>query len=147
MLIWRSKCYDSWGADNSVILLETPARPDLAAHRRATTTDFPRLVRELVDILGRKLTACIGRVKDVRAVDRWMEGGEPYMDAEARLRFAFRVAKTLLEHDNQRVVQAWFTGLNPELDDRVPIRLMREEDLEKVGPQILGAARAFVAGG
>jgi hypothetical protein len=45
------------------------------------------------------------------------------------------------------VVQAWFTGLNPELGDRVPVRLMREEDVATVGPQILGAARAFLAGG
>jgi hypothetical protein len=44
-------------------------------------------------------------------------------------------------------VQAWFTGLNPELNDRVPIRLLREGDLDKIGPQLLGAARAFVAGG
>jgi hypothetical protein len=44
------------------------------------------------------------------------------------------------------LVQAWFTGLNPELRDRVPVRLLREEDLETVGPEILGAARAFLAG-
>jgi len=44
-------------------------------------------------------------------------------------------------------VQAWLTGLNPELDDRVPLRLLREGDLEKVGPELLGAVRAFVAGG
>jgi hypothetical protein len=43
--------------------------------------------------------------------------------------------------------QAWFTGLNPELNDRVPIRLLREEDVETVGPEILGAVRAFLAGG
>lgn len=43
---------------------------------------------ELVAIFGKKLTAYIGRVKDVRAEDRWMEGGEPYMDAEGRLTHA-----------------------------------------------------------
>jgi hypothetical protein len=31
--------------------------------------------------------------------------------------------------------------------DRVPIRLLREGDLDKIGPKLLGAARAFVAGG
>ncbi len=127
-------------------MLETPARPDLKAHREATTTVFPDVVRRLVDILGKKLTAYIGGVKDVRAVDRWIEGGDPYKDADVRLRFAFQVAKTLREHDEMRVVQAWFTGLNPELDDRVPIRLIREEDLKTVGPDILRAARTFVAG-
>jgi len=60
---------------------------------------------------------------------------------------AFRVVRTLENHDHPSVVQAWLIGLNPELNDRVPIRLLREGDLEKVGPEILGAVRAFVAGG
>jgi len=42
-------------------------------------------------------------------------------------------------------VQAWLTGINPELGDRAPIRLIRG-DLEAVGPEIIGAARAFAAG-
>ena len=128
-------------------MLETPARPELKAHREATTTAFSDLIRQLVNILGKKLTAYIGGVKDVRAVDRWGYGADPYKDADVRLRFAFQVAKTLREHDDKRVVQAWFTGLNPELDDRVPIRLIREENLDTVGPEILRAARSFVAGG
>lgn len=125
----------------------TRARPDLEAHRQATLIDFPTLVLELSDILGKKLTAYIGGVRDVRAVDRWIDGTEPYKDAEKRLRLAFRVAKTLRDHDHPHVVQAWFTGLNPELNDRVPVRLLREGNLEKIGPEILSAARSFVAGG
>jgi hypothetical protein len=42
---------------------------------------------------------------------------------------------------------SWFAGLNSELGDRVPVRLLREEDVETVGPETLGAARAFLAGG
>jgi hypothetical protein len=121
--------------------------PDLAAHREATATAFPKLVGELTDIVGKKLTAYIAGVKDVRALDRWIEGAEPYKNAEQRLRFAFRVVRTLRNHDGPSVVQAWLIGLNPELNDRVPIRLLRNGDLEKVGPEILSAVRAFVAGG
>src|ERR1019366_8032735 len=73
----------------------SPARPDLAAHREATTAPFPKLVRELVALIGKKLTAYIAGVKDVRAIDRWMDEGAPYKSAEERLRFAFRVVKTL----------------------------------------------------
>ncbi len=51
------------------------------------------------------------------------------------------------DHEGPRVVQAWLTGLNPELKDRVPVRLLRDENIETVGPEILGAARAFLAGG
>jgi hypothetical protein len=109
--------------------------------------EFPRLVSGLVESIGKKLTAYVANVKDTRAVDRWMEGSEPYRDVEPRLRFAYQVVRTLAEHDSPRVVQAWLTGVNPELEDRVPIRLLREGDLDKVAPEILGAARAFIAGG
>ena len=33
--------------------VSTPARPDLLAHREATTLDFPKLITELTTILGR----------------------------------------------------------------------------------------------
>jgi hypothetical protein len=101
----------------------------------------------LVAVIGKKLTAYIAGVKDVRAIDRWMDEAVPYKSAEDRLRFAFRVVKTIENQEDRSVVQSWLTGLNPELNDRVPIRLLREGDLEIVGPEILGAVRAFVAGG
>jgi hypothetical protein len=125
----------------------SPPRPDLAAHREATTASFAKIVQQLVAVIGKKLTAYIAGVKDVRALDRWMDGTARCNSAEARLRFAFRVVKTLESRDHGSVVQAWLTGLNPELNDRVPIRLIREGDLEMVGPEIFGALRAFVAEG
>jgi hypothetical protein len=122
-------------------------RPDLTAHRESLRLPAHEIVNRLVAILGRKLTAYIGKVKDVRAVDRWIAGGEIYGDAEQRLRFAFQVARTLSEQDTPAVVQAWMTGVNPELGDRVPLRLMRDGDLNTVGAEVLRAARAFLAGG
>ena len=109
---------------------------------------FSEIVGELAGILGKKLTAYIGGVKDTRVVERWMHGGvDPYRDADSRIRLAYQIGKTLSEHESPRVVQAWFTGLNPELQDRTPIRLLREEDIQKVGPELLNAMRAFLAGG
>ncbi len=122
-------------------------RPDLFAHREALRLSAATVVEKLVEIVGRKLTAYIGGVKDVRAVNRWIAGGEIYGEAEARLRFAFQVVRTLSEHDSPAVVQAWLTGVNPELGDRVPLRLLRENDIDAVAPAILSAARAFLAGG
>ena len=119
-------------------------RPDLFAHREALRLPATAVVEKLVEIVG--LTAYIGGVKDARAVDRWIAGGEIYGDAEARLRFAFQVVRTLSEHDSPAVVQAWLTGVNPELGDRVPLRLLRESDIDAVAPAILSAARAFLAG-
>jgi hypothetical protein len=52
----------------------------------------------------------------------------------------------LNEHDSPRVVQAWLTGVNPELGDRVPLRLLKEGNLDEIAPKVLAAARAFIAG-
>ena len=133
---------------NCILLnIELGADPN-GANRRAVQASFSEIVAELAEILGKKLTAYIGGVKDTRVIERWMQGGvEPYRDADQRVRLAYQIAKTLSEHDSPRVVQAWFTGLNPEMQDRTPIRLLREEDVEKVGPELLNAMRAFLAGG
>ena len=129
--------------------MDTPLipRPDLFAHREALRLPASKVVEKLVEIVGRKLTAYIGGVKDARAVDRWIAGGDIYGGAESRLRFAFQVALALSEQDTPTVVQAWLTGVNPELGDRVPLRLMRENDVDAVAPAILCAARAFLVGG
>ena len=119
-------------------------KPDRSAHREALRLPASKIVERLVEIVGRKLTAYIGGVKDVRAVDRWIGGGGIYGDAESRLRFAFQVARTLSEYDSPAVVQAWLTGVNPELGDRVPLRLMRENEIDEVAPAILNAVRAFL---
>ena len=129
--------------------MDTPMlpRPDLSAHREALRLPASKVVEKLVEIVGGKVTAYIGGVKDARAVDRWIAGGAIYGDAESRLRFAFQVARAIGEHDSPAVVQAWLTGVNPELGDRVPLRLMRENEIDAVAPAILSAARAFLAGG
>jgi len=62
-------------------------RPDLFAHREALRLPASKVVEKLVEIVGRKLTAYVGGVKDARAVDRWIAGGEIYGNAESRLRF------------------------------------------------------------
>ena len=129
--------------------MDTPLllMPDLFAHREALRLPASKVVEKLVEIVGRKLTAHIGGVRDARAVDRWIAGRGIYGDAESRLRFAFQVARALTEHDSSAVVQAWLMGVNPELGDRIPLRLMRENEIDAVAPAILSAARAFLAGG
>jgi hypothetical protein len=45
----------------------------------------------------------------------------------------------LAEKEDSSAIQSWLIGLNPELGDRVPLRLMRENDLETVAPEIIGS--------
>jgi hypothetical protein len=54
---------------------------------------MPEIVEQLVGLIGRKLTACVGGVRDVRAVDRWMRGSELYDDAAWRLRCFFETRR------------------------------------------------------
>jgi hypothetical protein len=122
-------------------------RPGLQAHRESLSLSFAELVSRLADAIGRKLIAYVAGVKDTRAVERWVAGSQPYGEVESRLRLTFQVVRTLLEHDSREVVQAWLMGVNPELGDRVPLRLLREGDLAVVAPEVLAAARAFIAGG
>jgi len=122
-------------------------RPGLKAHQESLSLGFPDVVKRLTDLIGRKLTAYVAGVKDVRALDRWIEGAHAYGDAEQRLRLTFQVVRTLADYDSANIVQTWLMGVNPELGDRVPIRLIRDGDLNRVAPEVLAAARAFIAGG
>jgi hypothetical protein len=106
------------------------------------------VVRRLLALLGARLVAYLGGVTETRAVRQW-EAGERDMrpGAEARLREALTVALTLCSVEKPPTIQAWFQGLNPQLDDRSPARLLREGELDKVAPEVRQAARAFVVGG
>jgi len=123
------------------------ARPELA-HVQATRAAFDEVAARLRDLLGPKLTAYLGSVKETRAVNQWVSGErEPSEAVQLRLRHALQVALMIAEADDAGVARAWFQGMNPQLDDRSPARLLREGDLDEVGPEVLRAARAFLVGG
>jgi hypothetical protein len=124
-----------------------PAKPDLQAQRESVTLALPNLVSALVDIIGKKLVAYVCKAKDVRTVDHWVEGTEPYRDADQKLRTTYHVVRLLSDYESNGTVQSWLMGLNPQLGDVSPARLLRENDLETAGREVLRAARAFLAGG
>ena len=108
-----------------------------------------QLVTALRELLGAKLVAYLGKVKETRAVRQWAEGTRTInndTDVE-RLRIAYRAARLIAERDTPAVAQTWFQGLNPILDDRPPALLLREGELSDVGPKVLAAARQFAAVG
>jgi hypothetical protein len=124
------------------------ARPDYVAHDRAVRATFPEVVTLLREILGAKLTAYLGSVKETRAVNEWADSTrEPSDGVQQRLRLALRIALAIAGTDGADVTRAWFQGLNPQLDDRSPARLLREGDLADVGPAVIAAERAFLVGG
>jgi hypothetical protein len=126
----------------------TQPRPDLDAHRHAMRADIQAVAAEVRDVLGARLGAYVAGVGETRALHEWADGVRvPGAEAQRRLRLALQIATTIAARDGDATAQAWFQGLNPQLDDRSPARLIREGDLDDVGSQVVVAARAFVVGG
>lgn len=126
-----------------------PARPELEAYEAATRADVDVLVKDLRAALGPRLVALLAGVNETRAVHQWADGTRELRSAatEQRLRLAYQLWKLITTRDSDRVAQAWFAGLNPKLDDTSPARLVRDGDLDEVGPRLLAAARSFAATG
>jgi hypothetical protein len=126
----------------------TDSRPGFAAHTLAVRSTFPEAVGALRELLGPQLVAYLGSVRETRTVHQWGEGvREPSAAVQQRLRVALQVAAMLAEAESPRIALAWMQGLNPQLDDRSPARLLRDGDIDEVGPAVIGAARAFLIGG
>jgi hypothetical protein len=133
----------SW--EDGRMSIPTTSSPGLGTYRNSVTLGLAELVDRLRAALGARLVAYIGGVKETRAVRQWAAGERVPSDTVAqRLRLAYQIAGLLTESQNSpAIVQAWFQGANPQLEDRAPARVLREEDPHAVGPQLLSAARAF----
>jgi hypothetical protein len=126
----------------------TQARPDFEAHSKAVRASFAEVATQLRAVLGARLVAYLGSVRETRAVNQWSDGSrEPSAEVQQRLRVALQIALTIAASESAQVAQAWFQGLNPQLDDRSPARLLREGDVNEVGPTVITSARAFLVGG
>ena len=126
----------------------TIATPGLRAYEASVRSDVTELVGALRELLGAKLVAYLGSVSETRAVRQWADGQrKPPAEVVRRLRLAYQVAGLLAERDQPRVIQAWFQGMNPQLDDWAPARMIREGSPDEVGTRVLAAARAFTAAG
>lgn len=125
-----------------------PASADRRAHRKSVQLSDPELVYELRELLGVQLVADIGPVQETRAVRQWADGErKPSAAVMGRLRSAYLVATILHAHYPTNVIQAWFSGMNPELGDSMPTLLLRDGPLEDTGPAVLTAARTFITAG
>ena len=101
------------------------------------------VVRELVAMLGATTVAVIGGVKETRAVTQWLSGRSPQRPHV--LRFALQLASMIATQSNREVARAWFHGSNPQLEDAIPMMLLREGDLRNIQAALLAAARSFAA--
>jgi hypothetical protein len=126
-----------------------PPRRSSPSRKQSILLDTPVLVGELVTLLGANLVAYLGGVRETRTLRGWVEVTSTVQSPkdERCLQLAYQIGRLIGEKDRRKVVQAWFQGLNPQLDDWSPARLLREGDIDEVGPCVLAAARAFAASG
>lgn len=118
---------------------------EIRAHGSANSP-LPRAVSRLRDLLGAKMVAYLGGVKETRAVTQWATGVRaPSASGERRIRDALQIAELIVELEDPGVARAWFQGMNPHLDDVAPARFMRESPSEQGGPIVLAAARSFLS--
>jgi hypothetical protein len=115
-----------------------------AANRQAIRAPLADVADFLQDVLGSRLVAYVGGVKDTKTVSRWAKGqAEARQESEARLRIAYEIAHLLIEFDSPRIVKSWFIGLNPQLGDMSPAEAIHDGQLKDA----IAAARAFITGG
>lgn len=118
-------------------------QPGLKASFESVNMDFPALVIVLRDLISAKLVAYIGQANDTSLISRWASGeATPSESVQKRIRNTYLIAGTLSERDSKTLVQTWFQGTNPYLEDQSPAQVMRK-DQEGDWRRVLAAARAF----
>ncbi len=113
------------------------------AHRAAVTATVPELATTLQEVLSRRVTAYLAGVQDGKTISRWANGDSPIRDhdVERRVRTAYEIVALLRITERPEAIRAWFISLDPRLDDRLPMDVIREDELQAA----LYAAQAFVA--
>ena len=114
---------------------------EFRAHEHAISSSIREVVRELEKTLGATMVAAIGGVTEVRAVKQWMTDREPQRPQV--LRFALQLAWIIREKSDPHTARAWFQGVNPHLNDAVPLLLLRQRPLNEVQGPLMAAARTF----
>ena len=105
---------------------------------------FPDLVGRLRDLVGARLVAYMGNVKNTRPVNEWVTGQRsPGADDVQRLRLAFQAARLLRERYDATTIQSWMMGSNPALGDEAPARYIRHNPPVEAAREIMAAANSF----
>jgi hypothetical protein len=122
---------------------ERPFLTAAEAHTQAMSLPIRDIVAHLLQFLDATTIAVIAGVHETRAVNGWLNGREPHRPQV--LRFALQLAAMIASTADAEVCKAWFHGSNPHLDDRVPMIMLRDNQLPEVQPLLLAAARLFAA--
>jgi hypothetical protein len=115
------------------------------AHSQAMSLPIAEIVRHLLVLLDATTVAVIGGVAETRAVHSWLGEREPQRPQV--LRFALQLATMIANEADAEFCKAWFHGSNPNLDDRAPMIMLRDQPLADIQRDLLAAARIFASRG
>lgn len=132
-------------AERTVDAPTTAAELIVEAHYRAVNANSTEMAVHLQAIFGQPLTALLAGIDNPKTVGRWARGQSPHPGNLARLRNAYHIATLLELGDSPQMVQSWFMGMNPLLDDRAPALVLADQPDE--APRVMQAARTFLAHG
>jgi hypothetical protein len=119
-------------------------RPGLQAARESVELPLPELVERLRDLVGVRLVAYVGNVKNTRPVADWANGvRSPGTDDVARLRLAFQAARLMRERYDKATIQSWLMGSNPALGFEAPARYIRDNNPVEAARDVMAAASSF----
>ena len=117
----------------------------LEAYDESIRQDVPRIVSDLRVRLGAKLVAYIANVTETRAVREWAEGDRsPSPNTVQQLRLVYQVTALIDRSEGDGVAATWFQGMNPQLGDLSPARVLHEERTDDARLRVLRAALGFV---
>jgi hypothetical protein len=117
----------------------------LEAYNESIRHGVPSIVTDLRARLGAKLVAYIANVTETRAVRAWAEGERaPSPNTERRLRLAYMVTVLIDRSEGEGVAATWFQGMNPQLGDRSPARVLHDDRTDEAMARVLSAAKGFV---
>jgi len=119
-------------------------RTPLRRIHSAALAPISSIAGQLLEVLGSRLTSMVCEFRDPKALTRYAKGDQfPRSESEQRLRAVHQIVSTLMAGGLVSVgVQAWFTAINPDLDDECPAQLLQTGD-SAASKRVLHAARAF----
>ncbi|HEU5217455.1 MAG TPA: hypothetical protein VFU23_02280 [Gemmatimonadales bacterium] len=119
-------------------------RTQLRRVHSASLAPISTIAGQLLEVLGSRLASMVCDLRDPKALPRYAKGEQsPRSESEQRLRAVHQIVSTLMGGGLESVgVQAWFTAINPDLDDECPARLLQAGD-PAASKRALYAARAF----
>jgi hypothetical protein len=119
-----------------------------AAYKASLHTSVTEQASFLLTTIGPRVTAASLGLADARPLKLWVTGdaGPKSAVVAERLRVVFRIVYAIAAMYTGNTAATFLRSANPQLDDQSPLMLLREQPVEAVEAQLLGATRALLEG-